>query len=166
MTDEDDGDDGKDLTDAAAILWEEARRQVSSQADEVDLLRNRAVALLSVASLVAGLFGGRIISSAHQPTHTTIGLTVALVAFALSVIAIVIVLAPRTNWQFSENLESYFSDIDDGDLRPIDVTARLGQHSVSARENNQKKLDMLYPWFMISCILIGIQVVAWGVAAL
>jgi len=160
-------DDRTPLADSAAVLWEEARRQVSSQVDEVDVLRNRSVAILSIASLVAGLFGGRIVTTHHHPAYVTAAIAGALVCFGLSVIAIIVVLAPRKKkWKFSENLSSYFDDLNRGDLRPLDVTGMLAQHSEVSRQANQTVLDGIYPWFTVACVLVGIQVVAWGVAIL
>ena len=157
--------DGTPLADAAAILWDEARRQIASQVSEVDILRTRSVAILSVASIVAGLFGGRIVGIHPHPVYVTIAVTVALICFAVSVIAIIVVLTPKKNkWEFDQNLSSYFVDLDSGDLAPLDVTARLAEHSELSRVKNKLVLDKLYSWFAFACVLVGLQVVAWGVA--
>src|ERR1019366_3655068 len=81
--------------DAGALLWEESRRQIIRQESDVDSLRNRAVALLSVTSLVAGLFGGRVLAHGHRAT-----VAAALALFVGSVGAVVVVLAPRWGWEF------------------------------------------------------------------
>ncbi|MGD0320090.1 MAG: hypothetical protein ABSC00_00555 [Acidimicrobiales bacterium] len=160
-------DEGSPLQDSAALLWDESRRQITSQAAELDTLRTRAVAILSVASLVAGLFGGRIVATDHHPGYVTGAIAVALVLFALSVLASIAVLTPRKDkWEFAQYLRSYFVDLKAGDLAPVDITANLAKDFERSRINNKLILDNLYGWFTLACVLVGLQVVAWGIAIL
>ena len=67
------------LADAAGLLWDESRRQITVQEADLGTLRTRAVALLSVSSVVAGLFGGRVVSTAaHHPTYVDAAIIAAL----------------------------------------------------------------------------------------
>lgn len=59
---------------AEVMLWEEARRQLVRQESVLDTLRTQAVAMLSVPSIVAGLFGSRV------PTSPVPGAEAAVVA--------------------------------------------------------------------------------------
>jgi hypothetical protein len=161
-----DGDNPR--RDSAAILWEESRRQISRQESDLDTLRTRAVALLSVSSLVAGLFGGRVVSTHPHPTFVTVAIIAALTFFGVSVIAILFVLAPRKlGWEFAQNLRQYFPLLQaDGPLYPITVTSNLARHVEASRRRNQVLLERLYSWFAIACVLTGLEVIAWGVSVL
>ncbi len=159
--------DDTSLQDAAALLWDESRRQITRQESDLDTLRNRAVALLSVSSIVAGLFGGRLVTVHHHPGYVTAAIVVALAFFALSVLAVIVVLSPkRKGWEFAQNLDQWFALLRAGDLAPVDVTANLARHVEASRKRNQVVLERLYLWFGIACLLTGLEVVAWGVSIL
>jgi predicted GTPase len=49
-----------DQTDALAAIWEQSKAEAAQQNSDIDSLRNRAVAMLSVGTLVGGLFGSRL----------------------------------------------------------------------------------------------------------
>jgi hypothetical protein len=103
------GDDTP-LQDAAALLWDESRRQITRQESDLDTLRNRAVALLSVSSIVAGLFGGRLVTAHHHPGYVTAAIVADLAFFAVSVLAVIVVLSPkRKGWKSAQNLDKWFA---------------------------------------------------------
>jgi hypothetical protein len=158
-------DPGTPLKDAAALLWAEAQRQMTRQESDLDNLRNRAVALLSVASIVAALFGSHI-ATTHPSATTKIASGVALVAFALSALLTLLILVPKKGWVFTENLEDYLQDLSRETLKPVDVTGNLAAHFEEYRLKNATKIDGLYKYLNGACLLIGVQVVAWGFAAL
>ena len=70
-----------DQTAASAVLWEQSKSEVAQQDTDVDSLRTRAVALLSVG--VGGLFGSRLPHGHLSPLNVA-GLVVALGVFAMS----------------------------------------------------------------------------------
>lgn len=75
---------------AEMMLWEEARRQLVRQEAVLDTLRTQAVAMLSVASIVAGLFGSRVPTSPVPGAEAAV--VAALVLFGITaVLAIVII---------------------------------------------------------------------------
>lgn len=92
-------DDDDDQTEASSILWEQARADIAWQDSNLDSLRNRAVALLSVGTLVGGLFGSRL-PHGHLSSLNLLGLAAALVLFALSIGPAVAIAWPRS-WNFS-----------------------------------------------------------------
>ena len=154
------------LKDSAAVLWAEAQRQMTRQEADLDAVRNRAVALLSVSSVVAALFGSHI-ATGHLSTRGTAGTIVALVAFGLGALVALVILTPKRDaWEFTENLRQYFARLDDGSLTPVTVTSNLAEHFEGYRKNNQAKIERLYRFLIAACVLVGIQVIAWGVAAL
>ena len=50
---------------------------------------------------------------------------------------------------------------DDG-IDPLEVNYNLARHFEGYRLENQVQLDRLYDWFALICLLVGLQVVSWG----
>jgi hypothetical protein len=151
--------------EAAALIWEQARQQLNQQTTDLDVLRTRAVAMLSVAALIAGLFGSRL-ADGHAGGRTVGFVIVALVLFAASVVLAVIVAAPRRNWEFTFRLSGLLQRVDAGEAVPADVTRNLAAWSETARFNNAQRMERLYTMFRLVCVLVGLQVVAWAIAVL
>lgn len=154
-----------DLSDSAALLWEQAERQLSQQNADLDALRTRAVALLSVAALVAGLFGSRL-PHGHPAARTVIAVIVALALFAGSVILAILVAAPRKNWLFTFTLDKLLDRVEAGSAIPGDITLSLAARAEQNRLGNRVKLEPMYAMLGWVCALVGLQVVAWAVAVL
>ena len=95
------------------MLWAQAQQQLSQQNSELDALRTRAVAMLSVATLVAGLFGTRLPTS-HVSARTVAAVTAALVLFALSAVLAIMVAAPRKQWLFTFGLDPLLERVEAG----------------------------------------------------
>jgi hypothetical protein len=161
----DDFADTSDLAAAAELLWEQAKAQLAGQKAEVDALRTRAVALLSVASLVAGLFASRLPHS-HAATRTVVASIAALALFGVSVVLALLIAAPKRRWVFTFTLDELVGRVDQGIARPVDVTSNLTSWAEDARRLNARKLRIMYGFFGAVCLLIGLQVIAWAVAAL
>ena len=151
--------------DSAALLWAEAQRQIIRQEADLNNLRNRAVAMLSVASIVAALFGTRI-ATEHRSLRVTAASIAALVFFGVGVLLSLLILAPKKDWAFTENLSDYFDLLKAQKLTPTSVSANLAEHFETSRKENKAKIEDLYGKFLIVCALVGLQVVAWAVAAL
>jgi hypothetical protein len=83
-----------DLTDAATVLRAQAKDELTQQATDLDAVRTRAFALLSVEAQVGGLFGSRLPHS-HQSPSQVAALLAALVLFSLGVLLAVIIALPR-----------------------------------------------------------------------
>jgi hypothetical protein len=148
--------------EAAALIWEQAKQQLSQQSAELDTLRNRAVALLSVAALVAGFFGSRL---PHGELHgrELFCVWVALVSFSVSVLLAMFVAAPRYRaWEFTFKLGPLRQRVDDFEAVPVDVTRNLADWADQALSNNVGKMQSMY----VMCGLVGVQVIAWVTAAL
>jgi hypothetical protein len=154
-----------DLNGAAQLLWQQAQQQLSQQSNDLDTLRTRAVAMLSVASIIAGLFGTRL-PHGHSPLHKQIALTVALVLFAASVIAALVVAAPRKRWIFTFKLQPLVQLVDEGRAQPMDISSNLADWANDALHSNAGKLNWVYTAFGWLCVLVGGQVIAWAIAVL
>ena len=151
--------------EASALLFAQAQRQLDRQLADLDALRTRAVAALSVSTLAAGLFATRIPPPGPAtPRHTTVGLWVALTAFAVGVLLALLITLPRRGWVFTFRLDHMLDRVEQSTLIPLDVTHNLTRWSEEARRWNSVRLDRLTVLFAILCLLIGVQVIAWGVA--
>jgi hypothetical protein len=151
---------------AAALLWAQAQQQLSQQNSELDALRTRAVAMLSVAALVAGLFGTRLPTGSHVSARTVAAVTAALVLFAASAVLAIMVAAPRNRWLFTFGLDPLLERVEAGSIQPGDVTVSLAGRAEENRRSNNAKLKPMYTMFGWICALVGLQVVAWAVAVL
>jgi hypothetical protein len=120
--------------------------------------------MLSVAALVAGLFGTRI--PAHPGARSVSLVIVALSLFGVSALLAVAVAAPRRNWEFTFDLDPLVQRVDAGEAVPVTMTRNLTVWSETARRNNSQKLEQLYMLFRVVCVLVGFQVISWAVAVL
>jgi hypothetical protein len=148
------------------IVWGESRSQVAEQESSLEALRNRSIALLSVGSIVAGLFGAELIhvSALHWRLWPVL---VALIAFAGSVAAAITVLFPKKEMEFYQDVTPYLDDIKAGEEVTVeDVTYNLARHTEASWDRNETKLKALHSKFKLICCLLAVQVIAWAVAVL
>jgi len=156
---------GEGFTPALELLWEESRRQVEEQQSSLEALRNRCIAALSVSALVAGLFGSRLVGKVHSWRGWLVGL--ALVAFAVTVIRVIGIQFPKRDLEFYQDLEPYLSEIKNSiEVPPEDVTYNLAKDTQASWGRNEVHLKAAHKSFKGICFLLGIQVLAWGIALL
>jgi hypothetical protein len=159
-------DDERDLTEATGLLWAQAQRQVAQQNTDLDTLRTRAIAMLSVAALAAALFGSRL-PHTHSSVGTAVAVIFALGFFAISVVLAVQIVKPMKHaWRFTYQLRPLVNEVKGGSAMTMDVALSLASHAEQNRHANEEKLEGLHKQFSIVCLLVGLQVVAWAVAVL
>jgi hypothetical protein len=61
-------------------------------------------------------------------------------------------------------LEDWFGFARDRDLRSYDVTLNFAEYFDQFRRENGPEIQRLYDFFLLSCLFVALQVVAWGVA--
>jgi hypothetical protein len=150
---------------AARLLWDESLRQVVRQEADLDELRTRTVALLSVTAIVAGLFGSRLSGNEHG--YHLAAIIVALAGFGIStLLALVILISRRGVWRFAHKLDVYLTKVRNGAFGELDVSMNLAEHFEEYRLHNQPRLDNLHRVLIAICIAVGVQVLAWAVAAI
>jgi hypothetical protein len=152
-----------DLTEAAAVLWAQARDEIAQQVSELDTLRTRAVALMSVAALVGGLFGSRI-PHGHQRATQVGALVAALILFSAGVVLAVIIALPRRDWEFGFDLTDLAHRVEAGTATLGTVNISLAAQATMSWNTNAAKLQRLYGLFAGLCVLVGLQVIAWALA--
>ena len=152
-----------DLTEAAAVLWTQARDEIAEQVSELDTLRTRAVALMSVAALVGGLFGSRV-PHGHQQAAQVGALVAALILFSAGVLVAVIIALPRRDWEFGFDLTDLARRVEAGTATLGMVNISLAAQATMSWNANATKLRRLYVLFATLCVLVGLQVIAWALA--
>jgi len=151
-----------DQTEATAVLWEYAKAGTDQQSTEFDALRNRAVAIVSVGTLVSGLFGSHL-PSIHHSDLKTVALTLALVLFAATIVIAVVIAWPRS-WYSGAYLDEFISRVADGEATLAQINLSLASRAEENWAKNQSALGGLYPLFAAECVLVGLQVIAWSIA--
>ncbi len=151
-----------DRTVATAVLWEQSKAEVSQQDADMDSLRTRAVALLSVGTLVGGLFGSRL-PHGHRPCYNVVGLIAALVLFGASVVLAVSIAWPR-EWSFGADRKPLVDGVADGTVTLALVNLSLAVRAEKNWNTNYSTMRRLYRLFAWLCAAVGLQVVAWAIA--
>jgi hypothetical protein len=157
----------KDQVATLQVLYDESLRGIRDQQAAVEQLRNRVVALLSVASLAAALFGAHSLYRGSHPGWLLIFAGIALGAFGVSMLIAVYVLRPREDWQFYQDVRDYATEIQGG--KPVSLAYALSNltiHQEASFEVNEKILGDLHRWYRRACYLLAIQVIAWAIVAL
>ena len=145
-------------------MWEQSKAEIAQQDADIDSLRTRAVALLSVGALVGGLFGSRL-PHGHLSRMNVAALAAALVLFAASVVLAVAVAWPR-DWYFGADREPLVSGVADGTVTLAQVNLSLASRAEQNRTKNYGTIRHMYRLFAVLCAVVGLQVVAWAVAVI
>ena len=153
-----------DRTDASAVLWEQSKAEIAHQDADVDSLRTRAVALLSVGALVGGLFGSRL-PHGHLSPMNVAALVAALVLFAVSVVLAVAIAWPR-DWYFGADRQPLVSRVADGTATLAQVNLSLARRAEQNWTENYGTMRRMYRLFAVLCAAVGLQVVAWAIAVI
>ena len=149
---------------AEVMLWEEARRQLVRQESVLGTLRTQAVAMLSVASIVAGLFGSRVPTSPVPGAEAAV--VAALVLFGITAVLAIVIIRPW-DWVFSHGLDDDIRTVERGELLKVgDLSYSWAKDFEAWRASNQTKINRLTTCFSWACVLTGAQVIAWGLAIL
>jgi hypothetical protein len=146
------------------MVADEAMRLLSDQKASLDSARTRALAMLSVGSLVAGLFGSQLPKKLPAGAAPIIG--IALGCFAASVVLTLIIVAPR-RFRFTHSVGAQIEALEDGtEIRTRDLAFTWAKGNELNRSDNERKLNLRMTLLQVVCGLVGAQVFAWVVVAL
>lgn len=149
--------------ETAELVHAEALRLLQEQVAELDTIRARSVAILSAAGLVNGLFGVKV-AGGHHSTGQPVCIWIALVMFA-SMAGLVIAIELPRDFAFAERLDNWIAAIGSGERRePREYLWHFSRRYAAMREENKTKISQLYNLFAASCILLGAQVLSWGIS--
>ena len=144
------------------VAYEAAVNALTHQSAALDELRARTGVLLAAASVSTAFLGSEALKSSNASAFDWL----AVVCFFGVGTAAVCILWPREGWKFVVDpailVQSYIEIEDPPGLDKIkrDIALHLGNHYKA----NQKRLNSLFWWFQLGCVLLVVEIVSWLIA--
>lgn len=127
-------------------------------------LRARAGTLIAAAAITTSFFGGQTLVK-H---NTTAAAWIAIGCFVLLGFAVLLVLWPRRDWEFSlapdQFIATYLEPAEGEPLALHLIERDLALHMGRSAEQNRRQLRTLMGVFRVGAALLVIEVLAWVVA--
>ncbi len=147
-----------------ALAYREARRGLEDQERSVVELRARAGTLIAAAAITTSFFGGQtLVRGGIAPAAW-----MAIGCFVLLGFAVLLVLWPRRDWEFSlapdEFIATYLEPADGEPLALHLIERDLALHMGRSAELNRRQLRTLMTVFRFGALLLVVEVLAWAVA--
>lgn len=144
------------------LVYEESTRAIQQQQASLDNLRARTGLLLAAASISSSFLGGQALSGEGLTPWSWF----AIGALAAVGLCTILVLLPRRNWFFSNDVQTllngYVNHEHPATLDEMHVAiATYNQEHWTA---NQKTLNKLFAFFRVACAALVIEVAFWLVA--
>ena len=141
------------------LAYEAALRALDIQERGIEQLRARAGMLLAASSVTASFLGGQTIQ--HTGELGALG-ALALISLAVSVLACVYVLLPKTGFVFSLNAATLYETLfpladDDQEMR-----RRLAYWLEGFWQANQDKVEPLGQYFFAAAVGLVLQFAFWS----
>lgn len=147
-----------------SLAYREASRWLEYQERSVGELRARAGALIAAAAITTSFFGSQTLMR-HDISAAA---WVAIGCFVLLGFAVLLVLWPRRDWEFSlepdQFIATYLEPVDDEPLALHLIERDLALHMGRSAERNRRQLRTLMTTFRVGAILLVVEVLAWVVA--
>jgi hypothetical protein len=151
--------------DGYELAYREARMGLEDQERSVVELRGRAGALIAAAAVTTSFFGGQTLT-AHSISAAA---WIAIGCFVLLGFAVLLVLWPRQDWEFSlapDQLIATYLEPAEGEPLELHLIERdLALHMGHSAKLNRRQLRALMAAFRFGAVLLVLEVLAW-VAAL
>ena len=150
--------------DGYALAYREAVRGLEEQERVVAELRTRAGTLIAAAAITMSFFGGQALIGRD------IGAAgwSAIVCFALLGFAVLMILWPRRDWEFSlapDDFIAIYLEPERGDPLELHLIERdLALHMGRSAELNRRQLRTLMTAFRFGALLLVAEVFAWVIA--
>jgi hypothetical protein len=149
-----------------ALAYHEARMGLEDQERSVVELRARAGALIAAAAITTSFFGGQTLAK-HSISASA---WIAIACFVLLGFAVLLVLWPRRDWEFSfapdQFIATYLEPADGNPLALHLIERDLALHMGRSAELNRRQLRTLMGVFRVGAVLLVMEVLAWVVALL
>lgn len=150
--------------DGYALAYREARIILEDQERSAGELRGRASALIAAATITTSFFGGQTLVRHGIGT----GAWVAVGCFVLLGFAVLLILWPRRDWEFSlapnHFIATYLEPSDEEPLALHLIERDLALHMGRSAELNRRQFKTLIAVFRIAALLLVIEVLAWVIA--
>jgi hypothetical protein len=147
-----------------ALAYREARRGLEDQERSVVELRARAGALIAAAAITTSFFGSQTL------TRHDVGVAgwVAIACFVLLGFAVLVMLWPREDWEFSlapkDFIATYLEPAEGEPLESHLIERDLALHMGRSTKFNREQLNTLVTVFRFGALLLVVEVLAWVVA--
>ena len=144
------------------LAFDEGGRALDAQERTVNELRSRAGVLIAAAAIATSFFGARAVGDGELTT----AMWVAIAAFVLVGAAVLAVLWPRSDWEFSASpVDVIATYIETDDPAPVVYIHRdLALHRAASYDRNARQLRWVFGAFRAGLVLLVIEVAAWLVA--
>lgn len=147
-----------------ALAYREARMGLEDQERSVVELRARAGSLIAAAAITTSFFGGQTLVK-HDISAAA---WIAIGCFVLLGFAVLMVLWPRRDWEFSlapDQFIATYLEPAEGDPLALHLIERdLALHMGRSAELNRHQLRTLMGVFRVGAVLLVVEVLAWVVA--
>lgn len=144
------------------LAFEEGGRALDAQERTVNELRSRAGVLLAAAAIVTSFFGSRAVGGSDLADADWVAIT----AFVLVAATVLLVLWPRSDWEFNASpadvIASYIESDEPTTL--LEIHRDLALHRSSSYDQNARQLKWLFRSFRLGLMALVIEVAAWLVA--
>lgn len=144
-----------------ALAYREARLGLEDQERSVAELRARAGVLIAAAAIATSFFGGQTLVEHNISAAAWI----AIGCFVLLGLAVLLVLWPRRDWEFSlapdQFIATYLEPADGEPLALHLIERDLALHMGRGTELNRRQLKTLTMIIRTGALLLVIEVLAW-----
>lgn len=142
------------------LVWEEARHALEMQRSQLDEVRSRGVAIISMASAAAFVASTALADGEKMHATTWVG----VVAFAINVCAAAACLVPKPNWRFHREARALIREYVEAEPPASlgEMHRDLAIHLEDDFEHNRKQLKPLYLALRISAALLVVEVIAFA----
>jgi hypothetical protein len=155
---------GEASREGYSLAYREARMGLEDQERAVVELRARAGALVAAAAITTSFFGGQTL------VRHSVGAAawIAIGCFVLLGFAVLLVLWPRRDWEFSlapdQFIATYLEPVEGEPLALHMIERDLALHMGRSAEQNRRQLRALMGVFRVGAVLLVGEVLAWVVA--
>jgi hypothetical protein len=146
-----------------ALAYREARLSLEDQERSVEELRSRAGALVAAAAITTSFFGGRTLAG----RGVELAAWIAIACFVLVGFAVVLVLWPRRDWEFSLAPADFIATYLEPPGEPFQlhmIERDLALHMGRSATLNRRQLRLLTMIFRLGALLLVAEVLAWVLA--
>lgn len=161
-------------SDGYKLAFDEGGRALDAQERSVNALRSRAGVLLAAAAITTSFFGARVFAD----DALTVAGWIAVAAFVLVAAAVLIILWPWRDWEFSADpvdviatyieTESSATTGLPAEAGPpatlAEIHRDLALHRSASYTDNARLLGKLFWAFRVCLVLVAVEVSAWIVA--
>jgi hypothetical protein len=149
--------------DPYELAFNEAIRGLEQQDGIRRSYQDRAGTIILAATVATGFFAPLAWPAPHGARHDAA--LIAVGAFVVSMLAVLVVLRPRRGWEFANDPRALLQDyIEPAEGLPVSIQAirrDLAIHLAESHDGNSDRLRELYVFILIAAGSLIIEMLAW-----